>query len=92
MAEKKASAGTQDQPGYECDVCGFRVLVDEDCGCAEEHVLLCCGEPMSETGGRKTAAKKPAARKAAVKKPAAKKGGRMAAGTSGARSRTAKKR
>jgi len=33
-------------PKLTCGVCGYRVVVDEACGCAEEHVLLCCGEPM----------------------------------------------
>ena len=27
---------------------GYRVIVDEACGCAEEHVLVCCGQPMNE--------------------------------------------
>jgi|GEM_PF-339588 len=31
---------------YECRVCGYRVVVDETCGCAEEHVFICCGQPM----------------------------------------------
>jgi len=31
---------------YECRVCGYRVVVDEACGCAEEHVFVCCGQPM----------------------------------------------
>lgn len=30
----------------ECGVCGYRLVVDEACGCAEEHVLICCGQPM----------------------------------------------
>jgi hypothetical protein len=30
----------------ECEVCGYRLIVDEECGCAEEHVLICCGQPM----------------------------------------------
>jgi hypothetical protein len=30
----------------ECKVCGYRLIVDEECGCAEEHVLICCGQPM----------------------------------------------
>jgi hypothetical protein len=53
---KKAAAKKAD--GYECQVCGYRVVVDEACGCAEEHVLICCGKPM-----KKTAAKKPARKK-----------------------------
>lgn len=34
------------KPALECGVCGYRVVVDEACGCVEEHVLICCGEPM----------------------------------------------
>ena len=30
----------------ECEVCGYRLIVDEPCGCADEHVLICCGQPM----------------------------------------------
>jgi len=30
----------------ECGVCGYRVIVDETCGCVEEHVLVCCSQPM----------------------------------------------
>jgi len=32
----------------ECQVCGYRVLVDRKCGCVEEHVLMCCGQPMQK--------------------------------------------
>jgi hypothetical protein len=53
---KKANVRKAD--GYECGVCGYRLIVDEACGCAEEHVLICCGKPM-----KKTAAKKPARKK-----------------------------
>lgn len=35
------------KPALECGVCGYRVIVDEACGCAEEHVLICCGQPMT---------------------------------------------
>lgn len=35
-------------PKLECRVCGYRVVVDETCGCVEEHVLLCCGQPMAK--------------------------------------------
>ncbi len=35
-------------PKLACRVCGYRVIVDEACGCVEEHVLLCCGEPMQK--------------------------------------------
>ena len=40
-AKKKA-------PALECGICGYRVIVDQDCGCAEEHALICCGEPMTK--------------------------------------------
>jgi hypothetical protein len=43
-AKKAAPKGKA--PKLACRVCGYRVIVDEACGCAEEHVLLCCGEPM----------------------------------------------
>ncbi len=33
-------------PKLLCGICGYRVIVDEACGCAEEHVLMCCGAPM----------------------------------------------
>ena len=33
-------------PAVECEVCGYRLIVDEPCGCADEHVLICCGQPM----------------------------------------------
>ncbi len=35
------------RPALECGVCGYRVIIDEECGCAEEHVLVCCGQPMT---------------------------------------------
>ncbi len=44
-AAKKASPKPK-APALECGVCGYRVIVDEACGCAEEHVLICCGQPM----------------------------------------------
>jgi len=36
--------------GFECEICGYRLVVDKDCGCAEEHVILCCGQPMKKFG------------------------------------------
>ena len=35
-------------PALECGVCGYRVVVDQACGCVEEHVLLCCDQPMAK--------------------------------------------
>jgi hypothetical protein len=62
MASKTAPA-----KAYACEVCGYRVVVDEACGCAEEHVLLCCGQPMKAKTAKKPA-RRPAAKKAAQKK------------------------
>ena len=66
-----------------CEVCGLRVIVDEECGCATID-LICCEEPMVNTGVSKikqiqaaAAPKKKAVVKkvkaAPKKKPAAKK-------------------
>jgi hypothetical protein len=51
VAAKKASAkggkkkvGRGDQ--YSCEVCGLVVSVDEVCGCAEAHNIICCGQEM----------------------------------------------
>ena len=56
MAVKKPRA--KQGQAYECGVCGYRVVIDEACGCAEEHVFICCDQPM-----KKGAAKKPARKK-----------------------------
>jgi hypothetical protein len=48
-AKAKAPAKKK-SPGLECKVCGYRVIVDQACGCAEEHALLCCGQPMAKKG------------------------------------------
>ena len=48
-AKPKAKAKKAKAKGaLECGVCGYRVVVDEACGCVEEHVLICCGEPMAK--------------------------------------------
>jgi hypothetical protein len=44
----KAKAAAKAAPKLECRVCGYRVIVDEACGCVEEHVLVCCGQPMAK--------------------------------------------
>jgi hypothetical protein len=44
----KPKAPAKKKPALECGVCGYRVIVDETCGCAEEHVLVCCGQPMNK--------------------------------------------
>ena len=47
---KKAATGGKAKAaeGYVCGVCGFAVSVDEDCGCAEAHDIICCSEPMKK--------------------------------------------
>jgi len=66
-----------------CEVCGLAVIVDEECGCATID-LICCEEPMVNTGVSKIKQIQAAAapkKKAVVKKvkaakkktPAAKK-------------------
>jgi hypothetical protein len=69
MSVKKAKkpAGKA-KDAFECRVCGYRVIVDETCGCAEEHIFICCGKPMAKAAGktRKKTAKK-TAKKAAKK-------------------------
>jgi hypothetical protein len=47
---KKAAAKPKKK--LECRVCGYRVIVDEACGCAEEHVLICCGQPMKKAAAK----------------------------------------
>ena len=38
---------------YECHVCGYRIIVDQACGCVEEHVHICCGKPMKKKRTKK---------------------------------------
>ncbi len=55
---KKAGPKVKKGENYTCGICGYRIIVDEACGCAEEHVFICCGKNM-----KKAAAKKPAKKK-----------------------------
>jgi hypothetical protein len=57
-AKAKTAAKKVSKAAYECRVCGSYAVIDPVCGCAEEHVYICCGQPM-----KKAAAKKPAAKK-----------------------------
>jgi hypothetical protein len=52
-----------------CEVCGLAVIVDEECGCATID-LICCEEPMVNTGVSKIRQIQAAApkKKAVVKK------------------------
>jgi hypothetical protein len=61
MAVKKTKS--KKGQGYACQVCGFRVIVDEACGCEEEHVFVCCDKPMKKAPAKKAPAKKRAGKK-----------------------------
>jgi hypothetical protein len=50
--KKKAKKAAKPKKKLECGVCGYRVIVDEACGCAEEHVLVCCGQPMKKVAAK----------------------------------------
>jgi hypothetical protein len=51
--KKKAAAKIKKGQAYECHVCGLRVVVDNICGCVEEHALICCTKPMKKKTARK---------------------------------------
>jgi hypothetical protein len=44
----KKKVKSREGDAYECRVCGYRVIVDEVCGCAEEHVFICCDKTMKK--------------------------------------------
>ncbi len=50
---KKPEGMTKKGDAYECGVCGYRIIVDEACGCAEEHVFVCCDKKMKKTAKKK---------------------------------------
>jgi hypothetical protein len=52
----KTAAKSKKNDAYECRICGYRIVIDEACGCAEEHVFVCCDKPMKKTA--KKAARK----------------------------------
>jgi len=47
-AAKKKVVRAKKAPALECGVCGYRLIIDEECGCATEHVLMCCDQPMKK--------------------------------------------
>ena len=51
--KKKAAAKIKKGQAYECHVCGLRVVVDNVCGCVEEHVLICCKKSMKKKRAKK---------------------------------------
>jgi len=58
VRKTSARAGKAVKAAYACEICGAYAVIDPVCGCAEEHVFICCGKPM-----KKAAAKKPAPKK-----------------------------
>jgi hypothetical protein len=55
---KKAAVKKPAKAAYECRVCGSYAVIDPVCGCAEEHLFVCCGQPMKKAGAKKPASKK----------------------------------
>ena len=43
---KKSSVDKK--PKLECGICGFAVTIDNECGCVDEHPLICCGKKMAK--------------------------------------------
>ncbi len=52
---RKATVAKGD--GFECEVCGLMMVVDEECGCVEAHEIICCSQPMKQKKARAKAAK-----------------------------------
>jgi len=51
MAVKKTAKShtkVKKNDAYECRVCGYRIVIDEACGCSEEHIFVCCEKPMNK--------------------------------------------
>jgi hypothetical protein len=44
----KSKAAAKKGTALQCGVCGIRVVVDEACGCAEAHPIICCSKPMKK--------------------------------------------
>lgn len=55
LLKRKELLPKEKSDAYECNVCGYRLIVDEICGCAEEHVYICCGTEMKNKRAKKTA-------------------------------------
>jgi len=55
-AKKPARKKTAVKKGqaFECRVCGYRFIVDNVCGCVEEHLFICCDVPMKQKRASKT--------------------------------------
>ena len=58
MAKAKPAARAKKGEAFECGVCGYRIVIDEACGCKGKHVLVCCGKPMKRKPAKNAAKKK----------------------------------
>lgn len=56
-AKPKAKAGKPAKSVWECRVCGSVAVIDPVCGCAEEHLFICCGKPMAKAAPKRAAKK-----------------------------------
>jgi hypothetical protein len=56
-AKPKPKAGKTAASAYTCAVCGSYAVIDPVCGCAEEHVFICCGAPMKKAPAKRPAPK-----------------------------------
>ncbi|NIM90811.1 MAG: hypothetical protein GTO17_07675 [Candidatus Aminicenantes bacterium] len=52
-APRKKTAKVKKGETYQCQVCGVGVVVDEACGCVEEHTFICCMKPMKKRAKKK---------------------------------------
>ena len=50
---KKPAAKEKKGDSYECGICGYRLIVDEVCGCVDEHVFVCCNKVMKRKKTKK---------------------------------------
>ncbi len=57
VPKAKPKAGKAAASAYTCTICGSYAVIDPVCGCAEEHVFICCGAPMKKAPAKKPAAK-----------------------------------
>lgn len=56
-AKPKAKVGKPAKSAWECRVCGSVAVIDPVCGCAEEHLFICCGKPMAKAATKRAAKK-----------------------------------
>ena len=55
--KKKTVAKEKQGDVFECGICGYRLVVDEVCGCIEEHVFVCCEKKMKKKRAKKAKTK-----------------------------------